>query len=96
MKIKKCRICESKNFFDLFSLGKLSFTGKFPKNLKDKIPSDFINLIMCKKCTDEHCTNTTLWRKKVSFYFCDLLNFVHKSLENLIPRIRKWSNNQIY
>jgi len=50
MKIKRCRICESKNFFDLFSLGKLSFTGKFPKNLKDKIPSDFINLIMCKKC----------------------------------------------
>ncbi len=50
MKIKKCRICKSKNFFDLFSLGKLSFTGKFPENLKDKIPQDFINLIMCKKC----------------------------------------------
>jgi len=50
MKIKRCRICKSKKFFDLFSLGKLSFTGKFPKNLKDKIPRDFINLIMCKKC----------------------------------------------
>ena len=50
MKIKRCRICESKKFFDLFSLGKLSFTGKFPKNLKNKIPRDFINLIMCKKC----------------------------------------------
>ena len=50
MKIKKCRICNSKFFFDLFSLGKLSFTGKFPVNLKDKIPKDFISLIMCKKC----------------------------------------------
>ena len=50
MKIKKCRICDSKNFFNLFSLGKLSFTGKFPKLLKEKIPKDFINLIMCKKC----------------------------------------------
>ena len=50
MKIKKCRICNSKIFFDLFSLGKLSFTGKFPKNLKDRIPKDFISLIMCKKC----------------------------------------------
>ena len=50
MKIKKCRICNSRNFFDLFSLGKLSFTGKFPVNLKDKIPKDFISLIMCKKC----------------------------------------------
>lgn len=50
MKIKKCRICVSKKFFYLFSLGKLSFTGKFPKNLKDRIPRDYINLIMCKKC----------------------------------------------
>ena len=50
MKIKKCRICNSKFFFDLFTLGKLSFTGKFPKNLKDKIPKDFISLVMCKKC----------------------------------------------
>ena len=50
MKIKKCRICDSKSFFNLFSLGKLSFTGKFPKLLKEKIPKDFINLIMCKKC----------------------------------------------
>tara|TARA_B100001063_G_scaffold246906_1_gene288429 strand:+ start:401 stop:1624 length:1224 start_codon:yes stop_codon:yes gene_type:complete len=50
MKIKNCRICNSKNFFDLFSLGKLSFTGKFPKNLRNRIPKDFVSLIMCKKC----------------------------------------------
>ena len=50
MKIKKCRICVSKKFFYLFGLGKLSFTGKFPRNLKDKVPRDFINLIMCEKC----------------------------------------------
>ena len=50
MKIKNCRICSSKSFFDLFSLGKLSFTGKFPKNLRNSIPKDFVSLVMCKKC----------------------------------------------
>ena len=50
MKIKKCRNCYSSNIKKLFSLGKMSFTGKFPKNLKDRIPKDFISLIMCKKC----------------------------------------------
>ena len=30
---KKCRNCnEENNFYELFSLGKLSYTGKFPKN----------------------------------------------------------------
>ncbi len=50
MKIKQCRICKSKKFLKLFSLGKLSFTGKFANSTKHYIPKDFINLIMCKKC----------------------------------------------
>ena len=50
MKIKKCRICNSTNLSKLFSLGKLSYTGKFSKKLKDNIAKDFLNLIMCQKC----------------------------------------------
>ena len=50
MKLKKCRICSSKKFVKLFSLGKLSFTGKFPASINKNIPRDFLNLIMCKKC----------------------------------------------
>ncbi len=50
MKLKKCRICSSKKFVKLFSLGKLSFTGKFPASINKNIPQDFLNLIMCKKC----------------------------------------------
>ena len=50
MKLKKCRICSSKKFVKLFSLGKLSFTGKFPSSINKNIPRDFLNLIMCKKC----------------------------------------------
>ena len=50
MKIKKCRICNSVNFYELFSLGNLSFTGKFTKSKIDYIPKDYLNLVMCKKC----------------------------------------------
>ena len=34
MKLKKCRNCQGKKLTKLFSLGKLSYTGKFPKNIK--------------------------------------------------------------
>ena len=50
MKIKKCRLCQSKTFTNLFSLGNLSFTGKFPKSIKSNIPKDYLDLVMCKEC----------------------------------------------
>ena len=50
MKISNCRSCNYKYFSRLFSLGKMSFTGKFSKNPKDNIPKEFINLIICKSC----------------------------------------------
>ena len=50
MKINKCRICSSKKLSKLFSLGKQSFTGKFPNSLNHKIAKDYINLILCNKC----------------------------------------------
>ena len=50
MKIQRCRNCKKKKFSKLFSLGKMSFTGKFTKNFNVNIPKAFINLIMCKSC----------------------------------------------
>ena len=50
MKIHKCRNCNKKKFFNLFSLGKMSYTGKFPKNKNIDIPKEEIKLIMCSKC----------------------------------------------
>ena len=50
MKIKKCRNCGKKKFLNLFSLGKMSFTGKFPKNKRTNIPKEEIKLIMCSSC----------------------------------------------
>jgi len=50
MKIKKCRLCASNKFSNLFSLGSLSFTGKFTKSIKTNIPKNYLSLIICKKC----------------------------------------------
>jgi len=50
MKVKNCRNCKSFNLLNLFSLGKISFTGKFAKNKKINIKKTPLDLIMCKKC----------------------------------------------
>ncbi len=50
MKVNNCRICNSRNLSKLFSLGKMSFTGKFAKSLKVNIPKAIISLIICKDC----------------------------------------------
>ena len=50
MKIKLCRNCKRNKFLNLFSLGRMSFTGKFSKNYFNNIPSAYLNLLMCKKC----------------------------------------------
>jgi cyclopropane fatty-acyl-phospholipid synthase-like methyltransferase len=50
MRIKKCRICLEKNLSNLFSLGKLNFTGKFTKNFKTTVPKAEVALVMCSNC----------------------------------------------
>ena len=48
---KKCRNCnEENNFYELFFLGKLSYTGKFPKNENIDIPKSEIKLVICENC----------------------------------------------
>ncbi len=49
MKIKFCRICNSKNLINLFSLGNLCFTGKFP-SINQKIKKKPIQTVICKNC----------------------------------------------
>ncbi len=50
MIISKCRNCQSNLLEKLFSLGKLSFTGKFPSKKRDIISKAEINIVICKKC----------------------------------------------
>lgn len=49
MKIKSCRICKKNSIKRLFSLGRLCFTGKFPK-ANQKIQKQPIDLVICKNC----------------------------------------------
>ena len=49
MRINQCRSCKSKQLITLFSLGNLSFTGKFSR-LDKKVKKKPITLIICKKC----------------------------------------------
>ncbi len=50
MIIKKCRSCKSIKIKKLFSLGKLSFTGKFSKSKNLNIPQAELGLVICKNC----------------------------------------------
>ena len=45
-----CNNCKSKNLKKVFSLGKLSFSGRFGKTLKENIPKDNLNLVICNSC----------------------------------------------
>ncbi len=49
MQINQCRSCKSKKLIKLFSLGNLSFTGKFSLP-KDKIKKKPVSLVICKSC----------------------------------------------
>lgn len=51
MKISKCRSCKSKNLKKTFSLGNQAFTGIFPKDKNEIIPSGELSLIYCNNCT---------------------------------------------
>ena len=46
----KCRNCKSLKLLNLFSLGSMSFTGKFPKNKHTNIQKTELGLLMCSKC----------------------------------------------
>ena len=50
MLFKKCRNCNSKKISNLFSLGNLSYTGKFPKYINQKVKKGQIKLVKCNKC----------------------------------------------
>ncbi len=50
MVIKNCRSCKSKKITRLFSLGKLSFTGKFSSKYELNVPKTQLGLVICKNC----------------------------------------------
>ena len=49
-KISACRNCKKKNLEELFNLGNLSYTGKFPKKFTTNVPKVKIILVKCRNC----------------------------------------------
>ena len=50
MQLKKCRNCKSKKISNVFTLGKQSYTGKFPEHLNQIVKKGEISLVICNKC----------------------------------------------
>lgn len=49
--MNKCRNCKSKRLLNLFSLGSLSFTGKFPSSKNTNIKKKQLGLVICSNCS---------------------------------------------
>jgi hypothetical protein len=49
--MKNCRNCKSSKLVNLFSLGNMSFTGKFPKSKETNIKKTKLSLAICSKCS---------------------------------------------
>ena len=49
-KMKKCRNCKKSKLINLFSLGNMSFTGKFPRSERANIKKTELSLVICSKC----------------------------------------------
>ena len=98
MKINKCRNCFSKKIISLFSLGKMSFTGKFSR-YRNKIPKAYINLVICKKCKlvqlDRNFNTKYLYAKDYGYRTGinkTMRNHVKKTV-NLLKKKIKLKNN---
>lgn len=49
-KINKCRNCKKNKLENLFNLGNLSYSGKFPQDIRVNVPKVRIALVKCKYC----------------------------------------------
>ena len=94
-KISYCRNCKNDKFEKLFSLGNLSYTGKFPKQQKTNIKKETITLIMCNKCKlvqlDRNFNLNYMFGK--NYGYRSAINKTMKShLESLTKKIEKKFN----
>ena len=49
--MNKCRNCKSLKLSNLFSLGSMSFTGKFLRNKRTNIKKTELGLVICSNCS---------------------------------------------
>lgn len=48
--ISKCRLCGSPSLAPVFSLGKMAFSGVFPKSKEDSVPVGELTIVLCAEC----------------------------------------------
>lgn len=93
-----CRNCKKPIKRNLFSLGKISFTGKFPNKKNINIPKAFLNLCMCNNCKlvqlDRNFKKTYLYGDDYGYRTGlnkTMTNHVHKVVQdiNKIIKIKK-------
>jgi hypothetical protein len=49
-RIKKCRLCQNSRFESILDLGDQYFTGIFPKQKNEDVPTGILELIKCQDC----------------------------------------------
>ena len=92
--IKKCRNCNSKSIINLFSLGKIRFTGKFPK-YSEKIPHGELSLVMCKSCKLvqlKHIFNMSYLYNKDYGYRTGINSTMSNHVKSVVKKISKIAN----
>ena len=50
IEIKKCRICQSDDLLNVFSLGNQSLTGYFPPSKDENLEKGPVDMVFCKNC----------------------------------------------
>src|SRR5687767_1304935 len=49
-RIKKCRLCQNSRFESILDLGEQYFTGIFPKEKSEDVPTGCLELVKCSEC----------------------------------------------
>ncbi len=94
IKIISCRNCNKKKLLKLFSLGKLSYTGKFTKFKKTNIAKEEISLVMCSLCKlvqlDRNFNPKYLYGKDYGYR-----SGINKTMTDHLNKIAKLLSNKV-
>ena len=97
-KITHCRICRGIKFSTILNLGKLFYTGRFPKK-NEKIPRAIIKLIKCECCDLvqlEHNYDKNQMFGKFYGYHSSLNKWMQNHLKKNVLNLKKYIASEDY
>ena len=85
----QCRICNSKDLFKVFNLGKQPLANKYPKNLKEIKKEKKYNLTVyfCKSCKSAQIKN--IISRDIMFKEYFYLSSVNRVLNYILKNLQK-------